>query len=201
MRAPIGNMYTRDEKRWLLSLARDSVCHYLKARRSLTEKPDGLPPGFLEKRGVFVTLNRDSALRGCIGNIEPLYPVYQSVMKNAVNAAFGDPRFPPLTDAELADLSIGLSILTAPEPLEYKNTQEFIKKLVPNRHGVILRKGVRSATFLPQVWEQISRPEDFLSHLCVKGGLEPYEWQKGDMDVETYTTESFDDKEVIWLAG
>ena len=98
--------------------------------------------------------------------------------ENAINAAFHDPRISPLTAQELDKVDIEVSILTEPKPLAYRDSADLLEKLCVNEDGVIIRKGTKSATFLPQVWEQPPRPEDFLSHLCRKAGL-PYDtWKK-----------------------
>ena len=87
---------------------------------------------------------------------------------------------------ELKDIKIEISILTLPKKVQYNGGDDLLAKLNPNKDGVIIKKGFYSATFLPQVWEQLPKREDFLSHLCAKAGLEPNQWQKGDLDVEVY---------------
>lgn len=84
-----------------------------------------------------------------------------------------------------------MSVLTPPETLEYKDAEDLIKKLRPGIDGVIIRESGHSATFLPQVWEQLPEVEQFLSHLCHKAGLSPQAWQKGTLEVEVYQTQSF----------
>lgn len=194
-------MYSFEEKRWLLSLARDSIFHYLKTEEFLKERKEGLPLSFTEKKGCFVTLTCDEKLRGCIGRILPVQPVFMDVMENAISAAFKDPRFYPLTTDEYNDIEIEISVLSVPQKLEYESIDDLIKKLRPGKDGVIINKGDYSATFLPQVWEQIKNPEDFLAHLCVKCGQMSDEWRKGELDIETYSIESFDEKEFALLLG
>lgn len=143
--------------------------------------------------GTFVTLTIDGQLRGCIGNFDATEPLTQSVRKNAINAAFRDPRFPPLTDAELDCVRIEISILTPPEPLDYRDEKALLEKLTPGIDGVIIRKGAARATFLPQVWSQLKRPEDFLTHLCIKAGLPADVWRREPLDVEIYRVQSFEE--------
>ena len=185
---------TKQDQKQLLSLARESILHYLKTGESLKEEPKKYSKELTEKRGTFVTLTIDGELRGCIGNIEPVLPVYAGVMENAINAAFRDPRFNQLEQDEYEKIDIEISILTKPKNLEYKGADDLIKKLKPDKDGVIISKNGYSATFLPQVWEQIKSSEDFLSHLCIKCGLLANEWKKGDLKVQTYEVESFDEK-------
>ena len=114
---------------------------------------------------------------------------------NAINAAFRDPRFPPLSRDELNRIKIEVSILTNPRPLEYKDAQDLLAKLRPGIDGVIIKKGFHEATFLPQVWEQLPRKEDFLTHLCLKAGLDGDAWRRGDLEVSTYQVQAFEEEE------
>lgn len=134
----------------------------------------------------FVTLTRDGRLRGCIGSLQAWRPLRADVAANAVAAATADPRFPPLTAAELADVAIEVSVLSAPEPLEAAGEAEAVAALRPGIDGIVLRAGTRRATFLPQVWAQLADPAAFLSHLRVKAGLSGEEWDD-DIRLERYT--------------
>ena len=144
--------------------------------------------------GTFVTLKIQGQLRGCIGNLTATESVWEDVKRNAVNAAFHDPRFASLSVAELDQTEIEVSILTIPQPLAYRDTQDLIQKLQINVDGVIVRKGHASATFLPQVWEQLPRPEDFLTHLCQKAGLSPDAWKRSELEILTYQVQYFEEK-------
>lgn len=139
-----------------------------------------------EKRGVFVTLEILGSLRGCIGNIIPVYPLEEAVKRNAINAAFDDPRFMPLDPEEFEEIEIEISILTVPEKLDYKDAQTLLQKLVPLRDGVIFKKGFYQATYLPQVWEELAQKEEFCSSLCLKAGLDADAWKKEDLEVSVY---------------
>ena len=148
---------------------------------------------FRVHRGTFVTLTIGGRLRGCIGNLTSTQSVLEGVSRNAVNAAFHDPRFAPLSKDELNRIEIEVSILTEPRPLVYRDGQDLIRKLRAHVDGVILRKGHAGATFLPQVWEQLPRPEDFLAHLCRKAGLSADAWEKSALDVLTYQVQYFEE--------
>jgi AmmeMemoRadiSam system protein A len=143
--------------------------------------------------GTFVTLKIDDQLRGCIGNLTATEPLLEGVRRNAINAAFHDPRFAPLTETELAKVEIEVSILTEPQPLDYIDGADLLTKLRANIDGVIIRKGHASATFLPQVWEQLPEPEDFLSHLCKKAGLSSNAWRDTKLEVQTYQVQYFEE--------
>ena len=144
-----------------------------------------------ENAATFVTLTIDGELRGCIGKLEPTCELFRDVSENAVSSAFYDPRFPQITEDELKKIKIEISILSKPEELKYKNSNELLKYLDENKPGVILKMGISKATFLPQVWEEIGNPKEFLSHLCVKAGLDKNSWMKDNVQIEIYQVFKF----------
>jgi AmmeMemoRadiSam system protein A len=150
-------------------------------------------PRFHVRRGTFVTLSMGGELRGCIGNLFPTDPLVEGVRRNAAHAAFQDPRFKPLTENELDQVMIEVSILTHPQPLPYSTAQDLIQRLRPHLDGVIIRQGYASATFLPQVWDQLQNTEDFLGHLCLKAGLSRDAWKRSKLEVATYQVQRFDE--------
>ena len=178
----------------LVKLARQTIAERL-GKRSIKVDPDYMTDSvFKEKRGTFVTLTLNKQLRGCIGNLDTTDSIVDGIERNAVNAAFRDPRFPPLKAKELDRVDIEVSILTDPQPLEYRDSKDLLSRLRVNVDGVILRKGAYSATFLPQVWEQLPQPETFLSHLCTKAGLPADTWKKGHIDILTYQVQYFEEE-------
>ena len=194
---PASIALSPDEGRCLIRLARMTIADHLKSpvdekeRRALqTELQD---PIFAHGCGTFVTLEKEGQLRGCIGSLASDAPLKDSVHQNALHAAFHDPRFPPLGPDEIPMIKIEVSVLTPPANLLYHGADELLERLRPGTDGVILRKGIASATFLPQVWKQLPRREDFLSHLCLKAGLAAMAWRKGDLQVETYQVQYFEE--------
>jgi len=190
---PQLNLTERDKK-FLLKLARESIKYYLERQDLLTVSAEELKrysPTLLEKLATFVTLTEYEQLRGCIGHLEAIEPLYQDVIENAVNAAFFDFRFLPLDKKELNLIKIEISILTKPQPLDYQTPEDLINSLRKNIDGVIIKKGPFEATYLPQVWEQIPDKEEFLSSLCVKAGLPSDIWKKEKLEVKIYQVESF----------
>ena len=173
------------------------------ARKTIAENlgivPDGVgdidaalkDKAFSDKRGTFVTLTINNQLRGCIGNLSSDKSIREGVQDNAVNAAFSDPRFPPLSRKELAAVDIEISLLTEPRPLEFKDADDLLAKLRPGIDGLIIRKGGRSATFLPQVWDQLPDKKLFLSHLCSKAGLPADAWRSPGLEVQVYQVQYF----------
>jgi len=184
--------FTALDKQFLLALARSTVAARLYAGTQVFPPAD-VSSAVHEKRGCFVTLHKKRALRGCIGTIEPLTALIEGVAENAINAAFHDPRFPSLTAAELPQVNFEISVLTVPRALEFRDGEDLKQQLKPGVHGVILSRGGRRSTFLPQVWEQLPDPNSFLSHLCQKGGMESLCWQDPGTTVQVYEAEYFEE--------
>ena len=143
--------------------------------------------------GTFVTLKIGQQLRGCIGSLTGTESIVDGVRTHAISAAFHDPRFRPLTVKELNQVVIEVSVLSAPEPLDYSDAEDLASKLRPNIDGVTIHKGSAGATFLPQVWQQLPQTEAFLSQLCMKAGLAPEAWRRDHLDVETYQVQYFEE--------
>ena len=188
---------TKEQGKLLVRLARQTI-----------ETKLGQPPADKEVRaleqalsddifqihcGVFVTLKISNNLRGCIGSLAGYNSVLNGVKDNVVNAALHDSRFKPLTLEELSKVTIEVSVLSNPKPLAYTDADDLISKLRPNIDGVIIRKETASSTFLPQVWEQLPKPHDFLDQLCLKAGLSSNEWRAGQLEVSTYQVQYFEE--------
>ncbi len=182
---------TDEERSYLLALARETITEA--AGGKLPPRLPVPPPARLNAPGAaFVTLHtRAGELRGCIGSLVAHRPLIEDVRENAFAAAFRDPRFPPVTAAELSDIVIEISVLTEPQPLAFDGPEDLIRKLRPHVDGVIIERGWRRATFLPQVWEQLPSPEEFLAHLCYKAGLPVNAWRWPDLKVSIYQVTEF----------
>jgi AmmeMemoRadiSam system protein B/AmmeMemoRadiSam system protein A len=191
--------FSQDQGQALVDLARQTLLTHFK--RPI--KPDQAKhlegrlqdPALQSHCGTFVTLTINGQLRGCIGSLVGYEPVVEGVRSNAVNAAFRDPRFRPLTDEELDRVRIEVSILSEPQPLDYNGADDLTAKLRPHIDGVTIRKGLAGATFLPQVWEQLPDVQVFLSHLCNKAGLAGDAWRRGDLEVQTYQVQHFEESD------
>ena len=133
-------------------------------------------PQLAERGATFVTLTLDGELRGCIGSLNAHRPLGQDVRDNAVSAALRDPRFPPLSAAEFADVRVEVSLLTEPDFIDFRDEADALAQLVPGRDGVIFFNGCQRATFLPQVWEQLPERRLFMAALKQKAGLPPDFW-------------------------
>jgi len=185
---------SEDEGKYLLGVARKTI----KNRLFKSEEPqidqEDMPEIFQKRLGTFVTINIEGNLRGCIGHIIPRETLIEGIKVNAINAAFRDPRFPPLSKEELDRIDIEISVLTPPKDLSYTDAEDLLKKLRPGTDGVIIKKGFYEATFLPQVWEQLPKKQEFLSHLCLKAGLSADSWMTEKLQVSTYQVQAFEEE-------
>lgn len=143
-----------------------------------------------EQAATFVTLTLHERLRGCIGSIEASRSLYEDVTHNARAAAHDDPRFPPLTADELPDVRIEVSVLSAPRPFPFRSEADALRRLRPGLDGVVLQCGRRRGVFLPQVWEQLPEPREFLARLKEKAGL-PRDFSADDLQLSVFQVEAF----------
>jgi len=185
---------TKKEGKYLLELARRTIEQRLFDLKIQEESYADLPDIFHKRRGTFVTLTLRGGLRGCIGHIIPQESLLEGIKVNAINAAFRDPRFRPMSTDEWKHVKIEISILTDPKTLSHVDADDLLKKLRPDIDGVIIKKGYHQSTFLPQVWEQLPGKEEFLTHLCLKAGLGGDVWKKGDLEVHTYQVQAFEEE-------
>lgn len=181
----MGGEFSKQQKETLLKIARQTIIQYMN---------EGKKPEFeitdeklKEKRGVFVTLHKNGELRGCIGYIFPVEELYKAVGNMAIESAFNDPRFPPVTSEELNDLKIEISVLSVPKKVES------VDEIQLGKHGVIVRRGMRQGVFLPQVAEETGwTKEEFLSHLCADKAFLPWDaWKDKDTELLIFTAEIF----------
>ena len=156
----------------LLEVARNTILSEFDSSFEINkEKLIEKYPILNEQRACFVTLNLHGKLRGCIGSLVAHRSLLDDVISNAYNAAFSDLRFNRLTALEFKNIDIEISVLTPAVKLEYENTQDLKEKIKIGEHGVILELEGKRATFLPQVWEQLSSFEQFFTQLSKKAGF------------------------------
>jgi AmmeMemoRadiSam system protein A len=182
---------TLEEQRTLLRMAREAMETAVRGERLPPLQTEALTPSLREQGASFVTLTMRGQLRGCIGALEARQPLAEDVREHAVAAALEDPRFPPVREEELSRIQIEISRLTPPILLEYKDANDLLTKLHPHVDGVILRDGFHCATFLPQVWEKIPDPSEFLDNLCYKMGARGDLWRTKHPEVLVYQVEEF----------
>ena len=162
----------------LLKLARSAIESELSNEKLEVNKE--IKKKYSEKGASFVTLTEHKILRGCVGSLYPHQELYKDVIENAKHAAFDDYRFPQLKKNELSEIKIEVSVLSVPKRLEFKNEKELLKKINKNM-GIVLKRGFNSATFLPQVWEELPEKIDFLESLCVKAGIGKDLWKSSEI--------------------
>jgi AmmeMemoRadiSam system protein A len=174
------------DKQQLLHLPRSVLDSHVGTAALPRIDPSRFSERLLRQQGCFVTLKTNGRLRGCIGHILPQEPLYQCVIANTVNASSHDRRFRPVSAGELDDIDIEISALSVPAPFEAKDPEQLLSFLMPLTHGVILRNGPHQSTYLPQVWKDLPQRAQFLSRLCLKGGLTPDCWRDPSTEVLTY---------------
>jgi uncharacterized protein len=189
----LSDQLTDDEKKILLLLARESLELAVNRDAPLKLSLGDYSLRLRENGASFVTLTKMGELRGCIGALEPYQPLVQDVCEHAAAAALEDYRFPPVHPNEVPYIHIELSRLTFPQPLIYHKPEELAKLLNPHVDGVILRDGGRRATFLPQVWDKLPDPAEFLSHLCMKMNAPLDLWTHKVLQVAIYQVEEFEE--------
>jgi AmmeMemoRadiSam system protein A len=190
-----GERFTAEERHFLLDVAKKSLRETVTGGYVSDLPTNGVSARLLEPKGCFVTLTERGQLRGCIGNILPVQPLCRAVASNAESAASHDPRFQPVRREELEDIHIEISILTEPQPLHFISTTDLLNQLQPKRDGVVLRVGNRSATYLPQVWDQLPDKVEFMNSLAEKAGCTPGAWRNPSVTVSTYQVEAFGEGE------
>jgi AmmeMemoRadiSam system protein A len=162
----------------LLAIAQASLAHGLAHGRALSLDAAAESPALRAPGASFVTLRAGGELRGCIGTLEPVRALAADVAENAYRAAFHDPRFPPLGAGEAGALALSISLLGAPERIAAQSERELALRLEPGRDGLILALGTRRATFLPDVWEALPAPAEFIAALKRKAGIPPGFWSE-----------------------
>jgi uncharacterized protein len=183
------------QRKQLLTLARESIALVLAGTRP-EWTPEAFDDDLRRHSGAFVTLTQDEELRGCIGSIEPVAPLYLAVSQSAINAAFRDPRFPPLRAAELATIHVEISVMG---PIERVAD---VGEIEVGRDGLIIRRGGYAGLLLPQVatdygWDR----ETFLEQTCQKAGLPRNTWREAGTSIEKFAAEVFGEKDLIAIAG
>lgn len=184
-------MISQEDKTSLLKLARDSITSYFTKKDIDTSKVEK----FSEKQGVFVTLEKNNELRGCIGFPEPYLPLNKAIIESAQSAAFSDPRFMPVQRKELDEIKIEISVLTVPELIKVKKPEEYLKKIKIGKDGLIIRGSYGSGLLLPQVFvEYKCDVQQALEMLCQKAGLPIDAWKNLDNKIYKFQAEIFHEK-------
>lgn len=176
---------------FLVKLAKDTIKYYLDNGKIMV-KPTDYPIELDEELGVFVTLNKNHNLRGCIGYAEPIKPAIDATMEVALSAAFNDPRFNEVTEKEFDDLDFEVTVLTKPEVIEVSHYDQYFDEIEIGRDGLIIQKGYAKGLLLPQVAvENAFTKEEFLEHTCMKAGISTDSWMDASCDVFKFQGQIF----------
>jgi hypothetical protein len=174
----------------LLARARNAIA----GEFGIAPRPEPDHPALHAPGATFVTLTQRGELRGCIGSLEAWRPLDQDVRANALAAAFRDPRFAPLIEAELPRTRVEVSLLTASTPMPFASEADAIARMRPGIDGMILEYGMHRGTFLPQVWESLPEPRQFMAHLKQKAGL-PADFWSPDLKLSRYEVQKWKEPE------
>jgi len=159
----------------LLPIARAAISQAL----NVPHTADETAPWLAEHGACFVTLTQNGELRGCIGSLQAHRPLLADVKSNAVSAALRDSRFTPLTVEELDITTVEVSLLSATQEMDVRDEADALAQMRPNVDGIIFEYGRYRSTFLPQVWESLAQPRQFLAMLRRKAGLPEDFWAEG----------------------
>ena len=185
-------MTDSDLGRALLSIARSAIG----AELGLRPVAQASHATLTQPAATFVTLKLAGELRGCIGSLKPLRPLGVDVRENAIAAAFHDPRFPPLAVVEFEATSVEVSLLSADERLDVRDEEDLLARMRPGVDGLVLEYGHHRSTFLPQVWESLPEPRDFLAALKRKAGL-PGDFWSPQVNVSRYGVTKWAESEFV----
>ena len=181
---------TRAEQDYLLQVARQSIEYKLSNDAFYPKLPEDYAR-LKQKAASFVTLkSKNGMLRGCIGTLQAIEPLFTSVSHNAISAAFKDPRFPPLNASEWPMLNLSISVLSAAKVMDVSSEADLKEQLRPGIDGLILKDHGSSATFLPSVWDDLPNKNEFLHHLKLKAGLAIDYWSE-TIEFSTYQSLNF----------
>ncbi len=192
--------FSLEEGRILIEFARKNIEFFLENNRRIPV-PEEIKEKFQDKYGAFVTLNKynviGNPLRGCIGYIEPTYPLYDVIHRVSISSAIEDPRFPSVSLEEMDNIVIELSILTPPKLIKVEGANDYFNKIVIGRDGLIVERGMRRGLLLPQVPLDHDRNwdvETFLSHTCEKAWLPKDAWKDKDTKIFSFQAILFEEK-------
>lgn len=184
-------MITDRAGKYLVDISKESILHYLETGEKL-EKPEDYPIELDEKLGVFVTLNKNNSLRGCIGYAEPIESAIDATIDVAIAAAFNDPRFNQVTKDEFEKLDFEVTVLTQPEMIVVAHPNQYFDEIEIGKDGLIIQKGYSRGLLLPQVaTENAFTIEEFLENTCMKAGISADSWMDESCDVYKFQGQIF----------
>jgi uncharacterized protein len=184
-------MLSDDDGKYLIKIAKLAIENYLENGTTF-KVPKDVQEHLKENLGVFVTLNKDGELRGCIGYPEPVAPLIDATIHAAISAAINDPRFPSLTKEELKYIDVEVTVLTKPQVLKVDDSSNYPNEITVGKDGLIVENGFNKGLLLPQVATEYDMDsETFLANTCVKAGLDSSCWTEDDTKVYTFRGQIF----------
>lgn len=187
---------SNEDGQYLIDVAREAIELYLDNRIKI-DVPKDCPEYLFEKLGVFVTLNKNKNLRGCIGYPEPVKPLIEATIDSGISAAVSDYRFPIVKKSELEDIEIELTVLTKPKLIEVDSPNEYPDNITIGEDGLIVEYDLSKGLLLPQVaTENNMDKNEFLSHTCLKAGLSPNAWLNEPVKIYKFQGQIFNEEAV-----
>ncbi len=184
-------MISENGGKYLVKLAKEAIKEYLETGEKITKGED-YPIELDEKLGVFVTLNKNNDLRGCIGYAEPIMSAIEATIDVAIAAAVNDPRFPQVSLDEFESIDLEVTVLTKPEMIIVAHYNQYFDEIEIGEDGLIIQKGYSRGLLLPQVaTENRFNVEDFLEHTCMKAGISADSWMDESCDVYKFQGQIF----------
>lgn len=178
------------QQKELLRIARKTIADSCRQGLPPGTSEGNFPPTFYEHRATFVTLLKQGDLRGCIGSLQIRRPLIEDIIYNAFAAAFRDTRFHPVSQAELTEIDVEISILSPLSEMSVSSEGDLLKQLIPGQDGLVIENADYLATFLPQVWEELPTAKQFLQHLKQKAGM-PLDFWPDDIKCSRYSCLKF----------
>ncbi|NQV09200.1 AmmeMemoRadiSam system protein A, partial [Candidatus Woesearchaeota archaeon] len=191
------DMLDNEAQSVLMNIARDTIEQYVREGTRLEPDMNIIEkyPKLMKDKAAFVSLDKLGRLRGSIGSLTAHEPLYLSVRNHAINTVSNDKRFLPVQTEELGSILITISVLEQPYLIQVTNYTDYLRLLRPLKDGVIIVNNGKQATYLPQVWEQLSDKEYFLSNLCMKATLEANCWKDPETMIYRYGAQVFYEKD------
>jgi uncharacterized protein (TIGR00296 family) len=184
-------MLSKEDGIYLIKIAKLAIETYLKNGEKI-DVPQDCPEHLKENLGVFVTLNENNELRGCIGNSEPIAPLINATIDVAIFAAVEDPRFPSLTQEEFNSVSIEVTVLTKPEIIKVDAPNDYLSKITIGKDGLVIENEFNKGLLLPQVATEHNMDEEtFLANTCMKAGLNAQCWLEDDTRIYKFQGQIF----------
>lgn len=181
---------SKEDQRTLLEMAREHIQMYLATQRNIRIEESRFSKPLQQITGNYVRLILDNKTRGAVGNLPGRQPLVADINQNAYDAAFEDPRFPPVTREEIRQIIIEITVLTHPQIIVVDNEQQLLDSIHPGEEGLLLSEGVHQSHLMPSDWRRFPDPATFVGELKRKAGL-PQDYWSDTLHISRFDTISF----------